>query len=208
MCAIFGSKYLHTIPRLAQKNATRGSMALSVTTLVIQHDKVHVLGCHRGLGKFPKKLKKIPHGDYYLCHVQAPTSAKLSIETTHPAEYEEAHLWHNGIIHKGTLDDYEGYGTSAWDTWLFLKEMQDKGIGCALQSVKGSFACAHIYNGHFQLFRNEKAPLYITRSMCISSEKIKGSEELKPFTFYGFSKVRGFSQTGKFSPTTPVFYGL
>lgn len=178
MCAIFGTFNKEKLQELYKLNAYRGELSYSIASFRPVKDRVHFQTLFNGEGKLPLSLvfdtpdtpAPIRHGDFIVAHSQAPTTDTQNI---HPAVYEDAMLWHNGIIKQKNLP------VGIWDTQWLLENILDYGWS-VLSRMDGTFACVMYLHGKMYVFRNEISPLFIDDSFNISSTKFEGSKSVPP----------------------------
>ena len=211
MCGLFGTSSRDKIKPLAIANMERGNASWSITCFEIENNKFVLTESFKGLGDFPSKLFGIPLADYYICHIQSPTTGQAQLSTVHPAEYMGGMLWHNGIIKQSTFKNY--MMDFKWDTLLLLSEIEiAKGtVGTLeelLSTVEGTFACVYFDHGAIKIFRNELAPLFIDKELSISSVKFKDSKEVTSHKIYRFDLNSGIKEEGNFVATKALYYGL
>ena len=96
MCAIFGSPHATMVEILYDANKERGNFASSIVQLT-EYEQ-HVIKKEGDIDFEKTKLDK--KNNYYLGHVQAPTSAqrKWHYDTSHPFETMSWMVFHNGVI--------------------------------------------------------------------------------------------------------------
>lgn len=177
MCGIFAALNKADLLKLATANAYRGQHSFSITGFNLTKEKRTTnpkLGeVIRRIGKF--SLDGIPDYDFYVGHIQAPTSgASKDLSTVHPAQIEKhrpALLWHNGIIKEhecNRLRDKQRIDEQ-WDTMLLLREVEFSGQ-CIdnLSEINGSFACVAFLWDNIYVFRNAIAPMFMGEG-CLSS---------------------------------------
>lgn len=174
MCAISGSFSTYKLKDLYRLNAYRGELSYSLSAFLIESNKAKILRMFQDNTRLDMDLvdQLLPVDDdiYYVAHSQAPTTSTGFI---HPAVYNEAMLWHNGIVKQKNLKE------NTWDTQWLLEQIIDYGWS-ALSRVDGTFACLMYNNGEFFIFRNEISPLFYDRYLNISSTKFEGGQSLEP----------------------------
>lgn len=184
MCGIFCSKSKDKFIELSHLNSYRGNHSFSICgfsdegPFKIKHDFTRTQ-----LGKFDFGVVPPNASDYYVGHVQAPTTQSRSIDNVHPAVYGDDMLWHNGIIkHSDVKRLQQKHNTSeTWDTMLLLREIHDNSCR-GLSDVDGGFACI-LYKHSDNLlytFTNSICSLFVDNDLNISSVKFDGSYILEP----------------------------
>ncbi|CAL9971962.1 hypothetical protein VPHK567_0162 [Vibrio phage K567] len=152
MCGLFAAKTKKALVELAQHNMHRGSRTHSVTGI-----KGGQLYVNRYDGEF--SADNVPDGyDFYICHVQAPTSAHAK---SHPAVVVRSEgrrnfascVWHNGIL----KDDYMKKQRYDWDTRHIADTFPQ-----SLDEYDGTFACFYYALRELSVFRNEISPLFMS----------------------------------------------
>lgn len=160
MCGLFASKCKKTFFELAKVNQPRGSRTFSVSWI-----KDSELTTLIGFGEFHAE-QEIPDGaDYYIGHVQAPTSLS---SLAHPAKFNENYLWHNGIVKPASIEEMQrkfNCPNEEWDTKLILMNVDN------LSDINGTFACVGYINRQLKVFRNEISPLFHGPNLSFSSVK-------------------------------------
>lgn len=200
MCGIFCSFSKDKLLELAKLNASRGGHSFSIMT--------DLGGIHKNFGKFD--ISCAPEGNFFVCHVQAPTTEERGVESIHPAEYQTAKLWHNGIIKDFDVTRLQQKQNTQqkWDTMLLLHEILESKQN--LNEINGSFACILYHDGDFYAFRNEISPLFYDQELSISSLKFAASKSLPANEFFKLNlQTRTMDATGiKFATKeNPYFFG-
>lgn len=172
MCSITASFDKNKLKELYKLNSYRGDISYSLGTFSASNNAAILGMLLQDSGKMPENLlDNINSVDrYMIAHSQAPTTNTTNI---HPAVYDNAMLWHNGIIKQKTIPE----GT--WDTQWLLSRIVDYGWS-SLSRVDGTFACVMFWNNHLYVFRNEISPLFIDDKLNISSTKFEGSQPIEP----------------------------
>tara|TARA_R110002051_G_scaffold267439_1_gene327400 strand:- start:1546 stop:2223 length:678 start_codon:yes stop_codon:yes gene_type:complete len=161
MCAIFGSFNNSMFEVLYEANKQRGNFASSVISLTKDDQLIRK---KRGSIDFDKYTYE-PKSNYFLGHVQAPTSAKRNwqYETSHPFETSSWCISHNGVLtnHKKLKRKYCKYLLNSVDTAViaylleyFTQEEHDRGkiivnpvtiIKNTLELLSGSYALSIVF---------------------------------------------------------------
>lgn len=172
MCAITASFNKKKLYELYLLNAYRGERSHSLTTFDHNNDgdiRLGILLQDEGPLNIDtlNSIPDIPER-YFVSHSQAPTQQTKNI---HPAVYDKALLWHNGIVKQKSIPD------GVWDTEWMLEKICNYGWSF-LSRVDGTFACIMYKDKNLYLFRNEISPLFIDSDYNISSTKFEGSKSL------------------------------
>lgn len=177
MCGIFGSTNFSDYRKLYNKNKKRGTFSYgSLFT-----NKAETIGINRCEGTFDLGKQIIEKEKYniYLGHTQAPTSCerKWTINTSHPFEYNDWIVAHNGII--SNFDEIVGQHFPDHDCKVdssIIPKLIDYmyggdevlAISEACGTLKGTYAC-WIYN-------LKTGNIYIVRSGCtLFGDKLTGT---------------------------------
>lgn len=204
MCGIFASADKDMLLKLAALNQYRGSHSFSAYNLGTRE-------LVREFGEFD--ASKLTFGEYFICHVQAPTTAERGLDAVHPAQSAGgALLWHNGIIKDFEVKRLQqAHNTDiAWDTRLVLFELMANNWTKRLSTINGSFACVLVEGSNMYVFRNEISPLFYDDDMNFSSVKFEGSRMLDPNIMYKVSTaLKRMSAVVKFTTfENPYFFNL
>jgi len=168
MCAIFGSFDTSMFEVLYEANKKRGNFASSIVSLT---DDDQYIRKKKGNIDFDKYTYE-PDANYYLGHVQAPTSAMRSwkYNTSHPFESLSWLVSHNGVLtnHKKLKQNYCHFLTNNIDTAVivnllekFTEEEQQKGklivntkniIKNTLEMLTGTFALSMVFCDTNEIF--------------------------------------------------------
>lgn len=184
MCGIFCSSNKEMLVKLASLNQYRGAHSYSVYDTATTE-------LTKAFGEFNADAVK-DDGEYYVCHVQAPTTAARGLESVHPAASPMGSLlWHNGIVKDYDVKRLqEQFNTDCeWDTQLLLTGLTSPGWTTFLSTVNGSFACILVETDMVYVFRNEISPLFYDKDMNLSSVKFEGSEPVPPNTMFALDLV-------------------
>ena len=180
MCGIISSFSGDKIRELYEKNARRGTGAITLTLL----NPSGVVGIWRNqydnsLDQFNRKLDDDEY--YKIIHVQSPTSTDRT--KTHPSDLRGSLLWHNGILKESTISVLQSsLNTSEkWDTHLLHRGYIDADSHEEfLSSLDGSFACLYHSGFYLYAFRNTIAPLFYDDEMTFSSVRFDQSKPVPP----------------------------
>lgn len=197
MCSIIGTFDLDQIRPLYELNSYRGKYSHSIS--VYNNNTKRMALVKRSLDELPEYdidlLRKHYSGDemYYIIHSQAPTGDDPGMSTVHPAAYwdpydadmQGSYLWHNGILKHKTIEALKVHKPdSNWDTELLLHYILSGGN---LSHIDGSFACLMFNKNKVFCFRNEIAPLFIDKTLNISSTVFEGAYTVLPNKMYSIN---------------------
>lgn len=177
MCAITASFDKSKLKELYALNSYRGELSYSLSTFTEDHHRAKLNILTQDSGKMAADLidrMPVEAGTFFIAHSQAPTT---DTDNIHPAVYDGALLWHNGIIKQKTIPE----GT--WDTQWMLSRIVNYGWSF-LSRVDGTFACIMFWNNNLYVFRNEISPLFIDDELNISSTRAEGFRPLEPNTVF------------------------
>ena len=158
MCAIVGSNNLSKFEVLYQANLPRGNFASGLLGLTKDSDQI--LHKQKGTINFDsedqKNLNLDEYANYFIGHVQAPTSAQRewSYDTSHPFESLSWSVVHNGVLtnYENIRSQYIDWDVNPVDTAVIpnlLQHFTEKCIGeCpaheiikqTLELLEGTFA--------------------------------------------------------------------
>ena len=160
MCAIFGSFDTSMFEVLYQANKKRGNFASSITALS-EYDQF--IRKKEGDINFDKYTYE-PESNYYLGHVQAPTSTMRSWtpDTSHPFESLTWLVSHNGVLtnHKKLKRQYCSFVENSVDTAVVVNMLEyftqkaladekiikpEKIIKSTLELLAGTFAFSIVF---------------------------------------------------------------
>lgn len=207
MCSIIGSFDRDKIIDLIKLNLYRGQHSYSISYYNVETKTIDNI--KKDLGSIPFESIDIPEGHYCIAHMQAPTTSNKSIESIHPAFYEEAssYLWHNGIVKDHCIKEmmFELLESNSWDTYLILKQFETKKT---LDGIDGTFSCLYYKEREgLKLFRNEISPLFIDDNDNISSTKFENSFSLEPNIVWNFIPGEDIIEEYTFSTVeNPYFF--
>ena len=203
MCSIIGSHDKDMLVALIDLNAYRGQHSWSISYYDLLWNRMKSVS--RGMGEVPKDLINIGINEYCIVHMQAPTTSNKDMNTVHPAQIENAYLWHNGIIKADWVNKRKDVST--WDTQLILNQYVTTKD---LNDIDGTFACLLCDNDKLYLFRNEISPLFFDKYNNISSTRFEGASLIKPNVVWEFlSDISELKETNmKFNTVENPYYGL
>lgn len=167
MCALIGAQTKSDFERILKINRYRGEVNHSIALLKMDADLCEMAELVSVEGPYSSSNDDINFDrvdyNFIIGHTQAPTG---SLSAIHPAYYQGAYLWHNGIVKQKDVKD-------EWDTHSILKGIVSKGFS-HLSTVDGSFACFLLMDKKFYVFRNEICPLFWDPvKLTFSSTKLK-----------------------------------
>ena len=161
MCAIFGSFDTSMFEVLYEGNKKRGNFASSIVSLS-PDDQDQYIRKKKGNIDFDKYTYE-PNSNYYLGHVQAPTSAnrKWEYDTSHPFESLSWLVSHNGVLtnHKQLRKQHCSFIENTVDTAVIVNVLEyftqitldesniipEKIIKSTLELLRGTFALSIIF---------------------------------------------------------------
>lgn len=198
MCAIFTSFSKDKLKELHKINAYRGELSYSLASFKASKDNVQLQVLFKDQGKLPEDLiDNMPESDFYVAHIQAPTSETSNI---HPAVESGSLLWHNGIVKQSTLVENQ------WDTQYILNQVIDYGWS-ALSRIDGTFACIMYHENNLYAFRNEISPLFVGDDLDISSTKFYNSKSFPSNKVWKLDiQSRILSEVGSFITVENPYY--
>jgi len=159
MCAIFGSFATSMFEVLYEANKKRGNFASSIISLSPDEQYIRK---KKGNIDFDKYTYE-PDSNYYLGHVQAPTSAnrKWEYDTSHPFESLSWLVSHNGVLtnHKQLRKQHCSFIENTVDTAVIVNVLEyftqitldesniipEKIIKSTLELLRGTFALSIIF---------------------------------------------------------------
>ena len=224
MCAVFGSFDTSMFEVLYEANKQRGNFASSIVSL---SDDDQFIRKKKGDINFDKYTHE-PAANYFLGHVQAPTSAKRTWEydTSHPFESLSWLVSHNGVLtnHKKVKREYCNFIQNNVDTAViantlehFTQTEHGKGtvivnpvpiIKKTLQLLSGTYALSIVFCDTNEVF--------LARSGSILHCNTKGDYSTMPGT--GFKEIpegvivklnnrtRRWNKVGKFKHDSPFSF--
>ena len=207
MCAIFGTSKKEEIKLLYDKNHDRGGFALGSLYITLSDQFA---------------IKKLPTKDYIgsidytfcpeytkysLFHDQAPTSSvrTFSIETSHPFQYSEWVVAHNGVLtdYEQLLPEHDHPVDSSYIPILLHKESGDEitRIENVCNKLNGTFAC-WIYNTRInRIFLVKQGSTLFYKGNSFSSVMLDSWESLKDGVVYEIKDQ--IEEVGKFTDKNP-----
>lgn len=209
MCAIVGSFDKEKLKELVRINSYRGSFSHSFATY-LPNEKDLILHSMEFGPLDPNIIdKNFIEGSYGIAHIQAPTSAKHTVERIHPAIYSGSCLWHNGILKTTYINKHvkDNPDTSDWDTEIILRELVSNGYKI-LSTVDGSFSCLAFDGSEMFLFRNLLSPMFMDDDLSLSSTQFRLSYETPANSFFRINfETKKLELIGVFKThTLPYFF--
>lgn len=180
MCSIVGSFSKDKLIELCKLNEYRGQYSHSISYYDTQTGQIAV---QRNLGAIDYgNIQDCPESIFIVVHQQAPTST-TSLNSIHPAIFQENLLWHNGILKDSQIKPMSQkiFWEETWDTYLLLRHYIEEG---SLNDIDGSFSCLLYKDQKLFLFRNQIAPMFIDDDMNLSSTKFEGSRRTDADVIY------------------------
>ena len=202
MCSIVGSNSRERLAQLAELNEYRGTHSHS---LFIFNEENELIYDYRGFGALVLS-DHVPGGAYYIAHQQAPTTEAKSVQAIHPANVDNALLWHNGIIKADDVKRLQELHETdeQWDTKLLLSHYMETS---SLSDIDGTFACVMWKDYEFRIFRNEISPLFYNEQGDISSTKFENSLPIPPNKVLTFDPSRvTFNVLSEFTTKENPYY--
>lgn len=190
MCAIFGTSNRDQIEQLYNINHNRGGFALGSVCITTNNQyAIKKMQTQQYVGSlsytFFEKYTK-----YYLFHDQAPTSSvrTFSIETSHPFQYGEWIVAHNGVLtnHKELIDNHDCEVDSSYIPALLHKSTGTdvERISKVCTSLQGTFACWIINVKTMQIYLVKQGSTLFCKDNSFSSIKLNDWESLKDGIIY------------------------
>jgi glucosamine 6-phosphate synthetase-like amidotransferase/phosphosugar isomerase protein len=225
MCAIFGSINPSTFEILYEANKERGNFASSAVRLVNNDQLILKKEGDIDFDKVDLRLEEPNTVDYYMGHVQAPTSAKRSWDwhTSHPFDSISWMVFHNGVLTNADELRYlsrPGF-TNPVDTALVPELLQAFEDQCkkknrrpvdyikdVVQMLEGTFAVA--------IVDCERNDVYLARVGSILHYNNKGDYSTLPGKGYKElpegvilklnQRTKRFNKVGEFKTKSPFLF--
>ena len=190
MCGIIGSPDKNGFDHLFNLNKERGNFAYGVVKFNISNNIKVIKDTD-----FDKKIDFEDDTVFYLGHLQSPTSSKrdFSEATTHPFEYKDKYLAHNGVLSnfdrlKSKYDKYLPEGTvNEVDSSIILPMIDKIGLKQTLQELEGTFGCWLYDSKSSELFVFRAGSTIYTDGRNISSKPVYDWELLEEGIIYRFN---------------------
>jgi glucosamine 6-phosphate synthetase-like amidotransferase/phosphosugar isomerase protein len=221
MCAIFGSPDTTMVEILYQANKERGNFASSIVQLT-EYEQ-HVLKKEGDIDFEQIELDK--KNQYYLGHVQAPTSSqrKWHYDTSHPFETMSWMVFHNGVItnEEAIRNKNLSHILNPVDTALIVNLIQlymerDKSkkpnpikyIKKALEDLDGSFAVSIVDCDTNELYlARVGSALHYNNDGCFSTIPGNNYNEVPEGVILRLNrKTNRFNKVGTFKHTSPFLF--
>jgi hypothetical protein len=208
MCAIFGSFSKEKLLELAKINSDRGNFSYSITAIGLKTRSV--LECIKGFGEFVPEFNF--ENAYYICHIQAPTSATTQdLRRVHPSVIQHpdsdiTYLWHNGVLKHDWYTKSSHYDPElSWDTDVLHREFTE--LFSNIENVDGQFSCVYQDKSGIFMLRNSEAPMFIDDDMNISSTYYDGARSTLPGHAYEFNfEEKKFDDVWQFKCKSQSYY--
>ena len=224
MCAIFGSFDTSMFEVLYEANKKRGNFASSIVSLS-PDDEDQYIRKKKGNIDFDKYTYE-PHSNYYLGHVQAPTSAnrKWEYDTSHPFESLSWLVSHNGVLtnHKQLRKQYCRFIENTVDTAVIVNVLEhftqttldenhiipEKIIKSALEVLRGTFALSIIFCHTNEVFiARSGSILHYNNKGDYSTMSGTGFKELPEGVIMKLNnKTKRWNKAGKFKFDSPFSF--
>ena len=236
MCAIFGSPNVDRFKELYQANLDRGHSAFGMVAIDgvnYNNDRAHVFKT-KGIAEIDKLIQtehiyapimpdkfasKCSNKSYFLGHTQAPTSTAQEFDpmTSHPFEYEDWVVAHNGVLTNyneitAGLDpfSFNVVDSSVIPAFLFFYKKQHPTlhINDVLIHVLGSLKGTHstwIYNKTLNKFFIARCGSTLYANLAhneFSSTPLPGMDLIKDGDIYCYGN-RKLEHVGSFSAQSP-----
>lgn len=221
MCAIFGSFTPSMTEVLYEANKSRGNFASSMVQIAPTDQYIYK---KEGDIDF-NKLDYSEDTEYYMGHVQAPTSAERDwyYDTSHPFETMSWLVFHNGVISNETQirENYLQYVMNPVDTSLIVNLIQHfmeedtskkpnpiKYIKMALEKLTGTFALSIVDcdTGEVYLAR-VGSTLHYNNSGTYSTLAGENFKEVPEGTILKLNKAtKRFNKVGTFKHSSPFMF--
>ena len=221
MCAIFGSYTSSMTEVLYDANKSRGNFASSIVQ--IAPDDQYIFKKEGNIDF--DKLKYSDGAEYFMGHVQAPTSAERDFhyETSHPFETMSWMIFHNGVIandHQIRVN-YIPYMVNPVDSSLIVNLIQHfmekdrskkpnpiKYIKQALEVLDGTFALSIVDCDTSEIYLARVGSiLYYNNSGAFSTLSGEGFKEVPEGTILRLNKdTKRFNKVGSFKHSSPFMF--
>jgi glucosamine 6-phosphate synthetase-like amidotransferase/phosphosugar isomerase protein len=223
MCAIFGSFDTSMFEVLYEANKQRGNFASSIVSLSPDDQFIRK---KKGNINFDKYTYE-PQTDYYLGHVQAPTSAnrKWNYDTSHPFESMSWLVSHNGVLtnHKKLKKQHCNFIENPVDTAVivnllehFTQKIQvdekrvvpQKIVKKTLELLTGTFALSIVHCDSNEVFiARSGSILHYNNKGDYSTMGGHGFKELPEGTIMKLNnKTKRWNKAGKFTFNSPFSF--
>ena len=221
MCAIFGSYTSSMTEVLYDANKSRGNFASSIVQIALDDQYIFK---KEGNIDFDK-LKYADDVEYFMGHVQSPTSVERDFhyETSHPFETMSWMLFHNGVIvndHQIRVN-YLPYMVNPVDSSLIVNLIQHfmekdistkpnpiKYIKQALEVLDGTFALSIVDSDTGEIYLARVGSiLYYNTTGAFSTLSGEGFKEVPEGTILRLNKnTKRFNKVGSFKYSSPFMF--
>lgn len=221
MCAIFGSFSPSMTEVLYAANKSRGSFASSIVQIAPNDQYIYKSADEINFDK----LKYSDDAEYYMGHVQAPTSSQRSYqyETSHPFETMSWMVFHNGVLtnDKQIRKNYLPHILNPVDSSLIVNLIQHfmvedkskkpnpiKYIKQALEVLDGTFALSIVDCDTSEIYLARVGSiLYYNRSGAFSTLPGDGFKEVPEGTILRLNtETKRFNKVGTFKHSSPFLF--
>jgi len=223
MCAIFGSFDTSMFEVLYEANKQRGNFASSITSLSPDDQYIRKKQGNIDFDKYTYE----PHANYYLGHVQAPTSAnrKWTYDTSHPFESLTWLVSHNGVLtnDKKLRQQYCSFIQNTVDTAVIVNLLEyftqkilddenriipEKIIKSTLELLTGTFALSIIFCDTNEVFiARSGSILHYNNKGGYSTMGGTGFKELPEGVIMKLNnKTKRWNKVGKFKFDSPFSF--
>lgn len=221
MCAIFGSFSSSMNEILYDANKKRGNFASSLVQVTSDDQYIY-----KSAGSIDfDKVKYSDHTEYFMGHVQAPTSVQREFryETSHPFEAMSWLLFHNGVLvnEEQIRDNYLRYVLNPVDSSLIVNLIQYfmendvskkpnpiKYIKQALEVIDGTFALSIVDCDTCEIYLARVGSiLYYNNTGSFSTLSGEGFKEVPEGTIMRLNKsTKRFNKVGSFKYSSPFMF--
>lgn len=222
MCAIFGAASMSMFEVLYEANKHRGVFASSICLInTLDPTKEAIVKKSAKELKFDNKLKPDIFDDgynYFVGHVQAPTSKKQTWEenTSHPFETEDWLLAHNGVLTNFDKlnKKYCEWNDNPVDTSVIINMIQNESykpkrvkeidiISKVCSHLEGTFACYIINKNSGSIYLVRQGSTLFYRGSYFSSVAGKYMSEVPEGTILQLGDDFTFLPVDEFKCSSP-----
>jgi len=219
MCAIIGSNNLSLFETLYEVNLPRGNFASGV--ILLYNDRQETI---KKQGSFNFEKQTLPNdANYYIGHVQAPTSAKRkwAYDTSHPFCGLNWAILHNGVLtNDKELKEYVPWDENPVDSSRILSLLQMhceskpiydintqiKVITDVLSMLEGTFALCILNKDTNDVYlARQGSVLHYNSKGCFSTLKGKGYKLLEEGILLR-KTPKMWRKVGTFSTSSPFIF--
>lgn len=220
MCAILGTSNLNKFEVLYEANLPRGNFATGVMCLAGKNEQQTIK--KQGTIDF-NEIKLDESCNFYIGHVQAPTSAKRSwaYDTSHPFESLSWSVFHNGVLtnHREIKEKYIPWCENPVDTAVipgllqyFTEKCHDECPGHDIISevlglLEGTFAVCVVDTDNNEVYiARQGSILHINDLGEFSTLKGKGFESISEGSVYTLKDYNSWHEVNKFKTRSPFVF--